>query len=53
MNVVISIVLSFLLMLFVLVPLGILGAVAFNWMGEKAFDLIADAQELQKRKGWW
>ena len=50
MNIVIGIVLSFLLMLFVFVPLGIAGAVAFTWIGNKAFDFIADAQERQQEK---
>ena len=35
------------------VPLAVVGAIGINWLGDKAFDLIADAQELQKRKGWW
>lgn len=52
MGIFLSILLSFLLMLFVFMPLGIAGAVALSWIGDKAFDFIAAAQEWQRRKGW-
>ena len=51
MDIIVGVVLAFLLMLFVFVPLGIAGAVAFTWAGNKAFDLIADLQEWDVKRG--
>lgn len=28
-------------------------AVAFQYVGDKAFDMIAAGQEWQQKKGWW
>ena len=53
MNIVISICLAFLLMAFVFVPLGIAGAAAFIWFGDKVEALLAATQRWQERKGWW
>lgn len=33
--------------------LGIIGAIAFEWIGDRVFDIIADTQEWQQKKGWW
>jgi len=52
-DIVVSVVLAFLLMLFVFVPLGIAGAIAFHWLGDKAEEWIIMGQDWQKRKGYW
>lgn len=51
MNFLVGVFLAFLLTTFVFVPLGILGAMAFHWLGEKTFDLIADLQEWDMKRG--
>jgi hypothetical protein len=33
--------------------IGIVGAIVFEWVGNKVFDWIADGQEWQQKKGWW
>lgn len=33
--------------------IGFAGAIAFEWLGDKVFDMIADGQEWQQKKGWW
>jgi len=32
---------------------GIIVAVGFTWLGDKAFDCIAAGQAWQQKKGWW
>lgn len=51
MEIVMGIFLAFFLGTFIFLPLGIMGAIALHWIGERALDLLVYLQEQDMKRG--